>query len=259
MADAAARNESFAQTLKYIEDRRLLDKLPENWHTVLTGYLLPLRHFESGAQLICINAGRFAYGTTIEQAATFAGFDRIGNAQQLSLIGLAMAGGAADTLGEAKKNWLYATQLQGLRRILEELLVEKDWAAGLIGLDIIDSLLYPLLYEHLDDRALYRGATAYSLLARHFTDWYRNHSKWLVALRKAWVNDPQYGDANSKVLSEIAERWYPQAVEAVQTFAKALAESAGSTTIVSAAERGAAEVAAVLTKAGISVSAGAGR
>ncbi|MGD9527419.1 phenol 2-monooxygenase [Pseudonocardia sp.] len=255
VADAAARHESFGQTLKYIEDRRLLDKLPENWQTVLNGFLVPLRHYESGAQLICINAGRFAYGTTVEQPASFASFDRIGNAQQLSLVGLSLSGGAADTLSEAKKNWLYAPQLQGLRRIVEELLVEKDWAVGLIGLDITDTLFYPLLFEHLDERALVRGAAAYSLLARHFNDWYRNHRKWLVALLKAWTSDTQHGDANAKVLAEIADQWYPRAVEAVRIYAAALAESAGSTSVVSAAERGAAEVAAELTKAGVAVSA----
>jgi Methane/Phenol/Toluene Hydroxylase. len=119
----------------------------------------------------------------------FSALDRIGNAQQLSLIGLAMAGGAAETLSEAKKNWMYARPLQGLRRLLEELLVEDDWAAALIGLDLADEQLYPVLFEHLDDRALTRGATAYSLLARHFSDWYRNHRKWITALLKAWAED----------------------------------------------------------------------
>ena len=95
VANASDRYESFAQTLKYIEDRRLLDKLPEAWHTVLTGFVLPLRHYEQGAQLINTNASRFGYGTTITQAACFASFDRLGNAQLLSLIGLALAGGGA--------------------------------------------------------------------------------------------------------------------------------------------------------------------
>jgi phenol hydroxylase P1 protein len=258
VANAAQRYESFAQTLKYIEDRRLLDKLPENWHTVLTGFLLPLRHFESGAQLININVSRFAFGTTVEQAALFAGFDRIGNAQLLSLVGLAVAGGGGDALADAKKNWLYAAPLQGLRRLIEELLVERDWAVGLIGLDLADQQLYPMLYEHLDERALYRGATAYSLLANHFDQWYVGHRKWLAALIKAWATDPQHGEANKKVLGDIADRWYPRSHAAVRTFAEGLAESAGSTSIVAASERASAEVAGELTRAGIQVSSAEG-
>ncbi len=37
------------------------------------------------------------------------------------------------------------------------------------------------------------GATAYSLLARHFNDWFATERKWLTALVKAWANDPQHG------------------------------------------------------------------
>lgn len=256
VANAAERYESFAQTLKYIEERRLLDRLPENWHLVMTDFVIPLRHYESGAQLISVNASRFAYGTTVEQPACFAAFDRIGNAQLLSLIGLSIAGGASDTLTEAKKNWLYSPALQPLRRMTEELLVEGDWAVSLIALDFIDSQLYQLLYTHLDDRALFRGAGAYSLVARHFNDWYGNHKKWLRALVKAWANDPSHGDANRTVMSAIADRWYPQACEAVHTIAGGVAEQAGSTTAMAAADRSAAEVAGELGKIGITVTKG---
>jgi phenol/toluene 2-monooxygenase (NADH) P1/A1 len=154
-------------------------------------------------------------------------------------------------LEEAKKNWLYAPHLQGLRRLIEELLVEPDWAAGLVGLDIADQMLYPVLYEHLDDRALFRGATAYSLLARHFSEWFTGHRKWLDALLKAWVKDAEHGEANAKALAGFVDRWYPRAEAAVHEFAYGVAESAGSETIRSATQRGAAEVAARIRKAGI--------
>jgi phenol hydroxylase P1 protein len=253
VANAAERYESFAQTLKYIEDRRLLDKLPENWHTVLTSFVLPLRHYEQGAQMLLTNANRFGYGTTVTQAAGFAAFDRIGNAQMLSLIGLSLAGGAADTLAEAKKNWLFAPHQQGLRRMIEELLVEDDWAVGLIGLDLLDDQLYPLLYAYLDERALFRNAGPYSLLARHFNDWYGGHRKWLNALFKAWTTDPEHGEANRAVLEEMVGRWYPRACEAVGAVAQGIADLAGSVTVVGAAERGFAELAASMTKLGVPV------
>ena len=255
VANAADRYESFGQTLKYIEDRRLLDRLPENWQVVCTGFVVPLRHYESGAQLISSNAARLAWGTTVAQPMAFASMDRVGNAQLHSLIGLAMDGGGGHALEEAKKNWLYAPPLQGLRRLIEELLVEPDWATGLIGLDLTDQLLYPVLFDHLDDRALYRGATAYSLLARHFNDWFTGHRKWLDALVKAWIKDANHGENNAKVLAGIADRWYPRAVAAAREFAKGLADEAGSTSMIAATERGAAEVAARITKAGIPLAA----
>ena len=258
VANAAERYESFGQTLKYIEDRRLLDRLPDNWQIVCTGFVVPLRHYESGAQLVCSNAARFAYGTTVAQPVAFASMDRVGNAQLHSLVGLAMDGGGGDALEEAKKNWRHAPPLQGIRRLLEELLLEDDWAAGLIGLDLTDQLLYPVLFNHLDDRALFRGATAYSLLARHFHDWFGNHRKWIDALVKAWVKDAAHGEANAKALAGFADRWYPRANAAVRQFAEGLAESAGSTTVLGATDRNAAELAARLRKAGVPLAAGEG-
>jgi phenol hydroxylase P1 protein len=193
----------------------------------------------------------------VEQPACFAALDRIGNAQLLSLIGLSISGGAGDTLTEAKKNWLYSAPLQGVRRLVEELLVERDWAVGIVALDLVDAQLYQTLYTHLDDRALHRGAGAYSLLARHFHDWYGNHKKWLTALLKAWATDPTHGESNRTVLSTIADRWYPPACEAVRSIAEGVAQEAGSVTVVAAADRAAAESAAELAKVGINFTKGA--
>jgi len=253
VSHSADRFESFAQTLKYVEDRRMLDKMPDNWHTMLTGFVLPLRHYESGAQLILSNASRFAYGTTVAQPAAFAGFDRIGNAQMLSLIGLALAGGAADTLSEAKKNWLYSDKLQGLRRFIEELFAEPDWAAAVVALDLCDVQLYPMLFTHTDERALARGAVAYSLFARHLNDWFEHNRTWYTALLKAWSEDPEHGEANRRALNDIVNRWFPQVSAAVHELAEGVAESAGSTTMIAAAGRAAAEAAGELAKYGIHV------
>ena len=61
----------------------------------------PLRHYESGAQLLSVAGARFAYGTSLEQCCTFAAFDRIGNAQMLSRIAVPAGGGTADLADRA--------------------------------------------------------------------------------------------------------------------------------------------------------------
>ena len=90
--------------------------------------VLPLRHYESGAQLLSVNGARFAYGSTISQCLTYAAFDRIGNAQMLTRAGIALGGGSAELLGGAKNDWMERDSLQGLRRLVEELLIDDDWA-----------------------------------------------------------------------------------------------------------------------------------
>jgi len=246
--------EGFGADLKYIESRDLFSRLPENWHGMVVNTLIPLRHYEGAAQMISINACRFAWGSTISTPMALAALDRLGNAQMLSMIGLAMGGGSGDKLAEAKRNWLENPYMQGLRQLVEEALIAPDWADGLLALELVDAQLYPLLYQHCDERALLRGAMAYSLVAQHFNKWYTDQKKWLTPLLKAWAGDPQYGDANRKALGAIVDRWYPQAQEAVHILAEDIEGNFQSTSIGSAATRYASELVTNLEKIGVPVS-----
>jgi phenol hydroxylase P1 protein len=197
----AGMSDAFGATLNYLESRNLLERLPDGWKDLLAQLVIPLRHYESGAQLISTAAARFGFGTTITQCAAYAAFDRIGNAQQLSRLGIAVDGGTAGLLEDAKQSWMGDDALQGLRRLVEETIVEKDWALALIALDVTDQLLYGLLFTHLDDAAISGGAPAYSLASQHFSDWFKDQRRWVDALFKAWTVDPELGEANGGILS----------------------------------------------------------
>jgi phenol hydroxylase P1 protein len=231
----AALHDEFGKTLGYLEARDLLAKLPEAWHTVLTSVVVPLRHYESGAQLVSVSGARFAYGTSLEQCCTFAAFDRIGNAQMLSRAGIAAGGGTAEALKEAKRQWLDGEHLQPLRRLTEEIMVVEDWAEGLLAVDLVDSLVYPLLYQHLDETALLGGAGAYSLVAQHLATWYADQRKWLDALLTCWANDPERGEDNRTALTRIAATWADRARDAVASLTEAIDQAlpqAPSTTVL---------------------------
>jgi phenol hydroxylase P1 protein len=215
----AQLHEAFGATLKYLEERQLLERLPEAWKTVLIDVVVPLRHYESGAQLVSVNGCKFGYGTTITQCLSYAAFDRIGNAQVLSRVGISLAGGTDTLLATAKENWLTAEALQPLRRYTEELLVEKDWAVAHVGLDLADQLLYGLLYRHLDETALLGGAGAYSLVAQHVNGWFTDHRRWVDALYKAWGADAEHGASNHAALAEVVATLLPKATAAVQALA----------------------------------------
>ncbi len=211
-------HEEFGTTISYLTDRDLLARLPENWRRLLIEVVIPLRHFESGAQLITINGARFAHGTSIEQCCTYAAFDRIGNAQMLSRVGLALGDGKVP-LEAAKSAWMDAEHLQPLRELTEHLMIEGDWADAVLAVDHIDGLLYPALYTQLDEEALIGGAGPYSMIAQHLASWYVDQSKWLTALRAAWTADPEHGDANQQNLDRVAASWSPQAGAAASAIA----------------------------------------
>ena len=215
VTNRAAAHEEFGKTLSYLEQRDLLARMPEPWRAVISSVVVPLRHYESGAQLITVNGARFAYGTSIEQCCSFAAFDRIGNAQMLSRIGLAAAEGTADILRTAKQEWLEATHLQPLRRLVEEIMILDDWAEAVLAVDAVDQLLYPALYADLDEPALLGSAGAYSLFSQHLTSWFTDQRKWLDALVQAWRDDPEHGEGNCTVLDRVQETWGARAAEAV--------------------------------------------
>jgi phenol hydroxylase P1 protein len=212
-------HENFAATLSYLENRNLLERLPAAWKTVTEQVVLPLRHYESGGQLLSAFGCRFAYGTTIEQCLSYASFDRVGNAQLISRWGLSLAQGSDELLVAAKTGWMDAAHLQPLRRLVEELLVEPDWAISHLALDVTDQLLYGILYRHLDEAALLGGAGGYSLLAQHLSGWFTDQRRWADALYTAWAVDPQHGAANVAVLTEALDVALPRALEAVGAIA----------------------------------------
>jgi phenol/toluene 2-monooxygenase (NADH) P1/A1 len=220
----AALHEEFGKTLGYLEDRDLLAKLPEAWRGVLASVVIPLRHYESGAQLVSVAGARFAYGTSLEQCCTFAAFDRIGNAQMLSRVGIALGRGTGDVLTTAKQEWVDGAHLQPLRQLIEQIMVVDDWAEGLLAVDHLDALLYPLIYSGLDERALLGGAGAYSLFAQHLTRWFADQRKWLDALIACWRDDPEHGPANAEHLDRIAQTWQPRATAAAGALAAVISE-----------------------------------
>jgi phenol hydroxylase P1 protein len=220
VTNRAALHDEFNKQLNYLEERELLAKLPAAWRTVLSSVVLPLRHYESGAQMVSVGGARFAYGTSLEQCCTFAAFDRIGNAQMLSRVGIALGEGTGELLQVAKREWLDSEHLQPLRRFVEEAMVVADWAEGLVAVDLVDSLVYPVLYRELDEVALTGGAGAYSLFTQYLHTWFKDQRKWLDALITAWAGDEQHGEANREHLARIVATWNPLAHEAATELAR---------------------------------------
>jgi phenol hydroxylase P1 protein len=251
----AAMGDAFNKSLEYVDTRSLLQRLPAGWDAVVGDLLLPLRHYEAGANLVSIEGSRFAYGTTIDQCCTYAAFDRIGNAQSISKIGIVFADGHAHALGEAKEKWLSDPALQGLRRLIEEVLIDRDYAKELLAVDLCDRLLYGLMYTHLDEAALVGGAGAYSLMAQHFASWFADQRRWIDHLVKTWFADPEHADGNRAAFDEVlAARWV-QIVEAVTDLAVAV-DARIDAGAVASVELNAAAIAAELSALGLTVPGG---
>lgn len=212
-------HEAFGKTLDYLDTRDLFAKLPEAWRSIMADTFVPMRHYESAGQLIFSGACRFGYGTTITQCCAYAAFDRIGLAQLISRVGIALGGGGAELLDSAKAAWIEDAHLQPLRKYVEEAMVESDWADTVIAYDLSDQLVYGVLYRELDEAALLGGAGAYSLVSQHLSSWFTDQRRWVDALYKAWLADPEYGASNKAAFERIVAAKLPQALAAGEAVA----------------------------------------
>ena len=50
------------------------------------------------------------------------------------------------------------------------------------------------------------GAGSYSLVAQHLSGWFTDQRKWVDALYKAWLADPETGATNAEHLSAIVSK-----------------------------------------------------
>lgn len=239
VAGRASSYDAFAGTMDYLEKRDLLSKLDPAWSGVVAGLIVPLRHYESAAQMVSSAAARFGYGASITQCAAYASFDRVGNAQLISRLGIALAGGGADGLDAAKIAWMEDEALQGLRRRAEEIMVVKDWAAGMLALDVCDRLVYSIAYTDLDEAALLGGAGSYSLVAQHLAAWFTDQRKWVDALIRTWRADPEHGENNARLIAETVTAATESAVAALTPWAARIDQSIGTRTSAALVERAA--------------------
>ena len=154
--------------------------------------VVPLRHYESGAQMISCDVTRFGFGTTITQCAGFAAFDRIGNAQAISRR-------------RHRPRWRHRRAARrgedplGRRRLAAGPAALRGGAVPREGLGQgprparrrSTASSTRLFFTHLDDAAIDAGRRLVQPVRAAPGRWFKDQRKWLDALYKAWVADPR--------------------------------------------------------------------
>ncbi len=225
----ARQQEAADRQMDFAEKRELLRSLPEATQRAIVFGLIPLRHYEWGANMSLCYIAAYWYGTAITQAAMMSTMDRLGMAQHLSRIGLLVDGNSGASLAEAKKSWVDHPAWQPLRREVERLFVTRDWFELLVAQALVaDGLLYPLFYQRIETY-LSRGqgpglATVVDPLMR----WYEETAKWVDAVLKPVIaENPQ----NRDYVMGWIEKWRGAFLSALTPLAEALMGSNGATAL----------------------------
>jgi len=201
----------------YVAKRGLLDNLDAGWRDMVVDYLLPLRHVAWGANMNATQMCDRGYGTAFTAPCIFAAGDHLGIAQVIGQIGMDLADGSGEMLDVAKDRWMNADYWQGIRKLVEDTLVEKDplnlFVAQML---VIDGLIYPLVYEEFDAAGQSKGGAAISMLTEFMSEWFADNSRWTDAVIKTAAAE---SEANAGLLSGWYTAWSDQAVAAVRPLA----------------------------------------
>ena len=226
----------------FAEKQGLLDELTPEARTSVEEGILPMRHYEWGANRILWSICDRGYGTAITSAAAFAAMDRLGSAQIITRLGLALDGQSSSSLGPAKKQWLEAPAWQGVRRAVEDTFVIKDWFEAFVAQVALDSVVHRLVFDDLRAKLRKQGGTGLVMVTDFPSEIYTDQARWIDAVLKiAAAESP----ANRELLASWAKTWTERSVSAAKPLAKHLLGDH------SAADRLGRELTARLGKLGI--------
>ena len=214
----ARQRDTQEQQFAFVEKRELLASLAPPWREKVSRLLVPLRHFEWGANLNNCFIAAYGYGAPVTSAATFQTLDRLGNAQYLSRLGLLLGENDTAVLDAAKRAWLDDPMWQPLRRLLEDAMVLDDWFELHVVQNLLaDSALHPLLFAHFDrELAAAAGGTAVAMLSEFTVAWYAESVRWTDAVLARAAAE---SEGNRERIAQWCETWRPRAWEAAAPLA----------------------------------------
>lgn len=212
MYEAADRNFDF------IENANLLASTAPEWLAKLKNFIVPLRHYEWGANNVNAGITAYGYGTALTQATCFAMGDRLGLAQLLSRIGLALNNNDPEVLDAGRDAWVGDEKWQGLRKLVEDALVIEDWFEAFVAQNVaMDAIVHGVAYDSLVHAGAQQGGSVAVMMVEFINDWRTEYTRWTDSILKTaaaesdenkatiqgWLNG--YAEQAEKAMKPIAE------------------------------------------------------
>lgn len=216
----AKQQEVAEQNFIFIEKRSLLDALPQEIKEQILKHVLPLRHYEWGANLNNLQLVSEGYGAAITSAAMFHTEDRLGNAQYLTKNALLITQNETEALDNSKELWLNEASWQPLRKAMEDSFVLEDWFELHLAQNMImDAFIHPLFFDIYEQELNNKGGSIQTMMTEFITIWYEESSKWVD---KTIEISCQESTENCELLSLWAKKYIYIMEEATLPLAKNL-------------------------------------
>ena len=243
---ARARMQEVAEAdFEFVEERGLADRYDDAARRKALDFYVPLRHVAWGANMNGAYQCAYGYGTAITQPCLYAGMDQLGIAQYLTRLGLLL--GNQGELEAGKQAWLQAPAWQGLRRLVEDTWVLKDWFELYVAQNLVlDGVLFALAYKEVDQVLSEQAGPVVSMLTRFQAEWGQDANKWVDAVMKVAA-------AESPENKELLSHWYAHWRGRVQEALAPIAELALGADGADALARSVAAVDGRMNKAGLAL------
>ncbi len=219
----AKQQETAEQNFLFVEKRGMLDFISDDIKALILEYILPLRHYEWGANMNNLQTCSEGYGAALTNAFMFHAEDRLGIAQYLTRIGLLLGENEVSILDEAKKMWLEDEAWQRLRKALEDSFVIEDWFELHIAQNVIfDAFIHPLYFDILEQELNKRGASAQAMMTEFITLWNEECARWIDMTVKVAVNE---SEENKELINHWCRKYIDIAYEAVLPLAQKIIDN----------------------------------
>lgn len=219
----AKQQEGADQAFNLIEKRGLLSSFPKEIKEQILNFVLPLRHYEWGANMNNLQLVSEGYGSAFTSAAMFHASDRLGNAQYITRMALLLSENEPKVLDSAKQMWLNEKSWQGLRKIVEKSFVIEDWFLLFVVQNVVlDGFLHPLFFNFYEQELNTKGASAYSMMTEFINNWYEESIKWVDKTLNVAANESQ---ENKELIQEWINSCLPEIKETTLQLAQNLVSS----------------------------------
>jgi phenol hydroxylase P1 protein len=213
----ARQQDALEANYQFVEQRALVDKMPEAVRAQACAVLMPLRHVAWAGNMNNCAIAAYGYGTAFTAPAMFHAMDHLGAAQYLTRLGLVL--GEPEVLEAGRQAWLTDPRWQVLRRYVEDTLVVADPFELFVAQNLaLDGQLYPLIYgAFVDDHLALQGGTAVAMLTAFMPEWHDESTRWVDAVVKTAAAE---SDANRALIAGWARAWADRAQAALAPVAE---------------------------------------
>ena len=219
----AKQQEVAEQNFIFVEKRNLLTVMPEDIKKQILNSVLPLRHYEWGANMNNLQLVSEGYGSAITSACMFHAEDRLGNAQYITRIGLAISENDTEVLDDSKNIWLNDASWQPLRKAMEDSFVLEDWfELYMVQNVVMDAFIQPLFFNIYEQELNTKGGSAQGMMTEFITTWFEESSKWVDKIIQVAASE---SSENTEILTKWASKYIDIIEEATLPLANNLVDN----------------------------------